>query len=94
MSEIMQDKAQSLATFLNWGINLLISYYIPIIKAKIGDEKVGYIFIFMGGTSFIGSAFIAFFVIETKGKSQKEIEALFRKNNKTEIDSFLANNDA
>jgi hypothetical protein len=31
MAEIMQDKGSSIATVMNWGINLLISFFVPII---------------------------------------------------------------
>ena len=31
MAEIMQDKGSSIATVMNWGINLLISYFVPVI---------------------------------------------------------------
>ena len=69
MAEIMQDKGSSIATVMNWGINLLISYFVPILIKKIGDDNVGYIFYFMGGASVIGTLFIACFMKETKGKS-------------------------
>lgn len=77
MSEIMQDKAVSVATVLNWIINLAISLSIPTIVDKIGDENIGYIFIFVGGCTTLGSIFIAIFMKETKGKTAQEIEDLF-----------------
>jgi len=69
MSEIMQDKATSVATVLNWLINLLISLSIPSIVDMIGDANIGYIFIFVGGCTTLGTLFIAIFMKETKGKS-------------------------
>jgi MFS family permease len=91
MAEIMQDKATSIATFMNWGINLLISYFVPILKKKIGDDHVGYIFFFMGAASFIGTAFIAYFMKETKGKTNKEIEDMFNKNTSNMKEDLIQN---
>jgi len=81
MAEIMQDKGSSIATVMNWGINLLISYFVPIIIKKIGDDNVGYIFYFMGGATVIGTLFIGC-LKETKGKSVAQIEEMFDKSNK------------
>jgi len=69
MAEIMQDKGSSIATVMNWGINLIISYFTPRIIKKIGDENVGYIFYFMGAASVVGTLFIGCFMKETKGKT-------------------------
>jgi MFS family permease len=77
MSEIMQDKAVSVGTVLNWVINLIISLSIPTIVKEIGDDNIGYIFIFVGGCTAMGALFIAIFMKETKGKTQSEIEDLF-----------------
>lgn len=82
MAEIMQDKGSSIATVMNWGINLLISYFVPIIIKKIGDDNVGYIFYFMGGATVIGTLFIGCLVKETKGKTVSQIEEMFDKSNK------------
>ena len=70
MSEIMQDKAVSVGTVLNWVINLIISLSIPTIVKEIGDENIGYIFIFVGGCTAMGALFVAIFMKETKGKTQ------------------------
>ena len=77
MSEIMQDKALSIATVLNWVINLIISVVIPGLVKDIGPDNIGWIFIFCGGTTVLGTLFIAFFKKETKGKTSQQIEALF-----------------
>jgi len=69
MAEIMQDKGSSIATVMNWGINLIISATVPSIITAIGKENVGYIFIVMGGATVFGTIFIVAFVKETKGKS-------------------------
>lgn len=77
MAEIMQDKGSSIATVMNWGINLLISYFVPILIKKIGDDNVGYIFYFMGGATVVGTIFIGAFMKETKGKTVAQIEEMF-----------------
>ena len=82
MAEIMQDKGSSIATVMNWGINLLISFFVPIIIKKIGDENVGYIFYFMAAATVLGTIFIGIFMKETKGKTGGQIEEMFDKSNK------------
>jgi len=62
---------------MNWGINLFISFLIPNVILWIGDDNVGYIFIFFAATSFFGTIFIKVFMYETMGKSQQEIEDMF-----------------
>jgi len=85
MSEIMQDKAVSIATVLNWLVNLGISLgTVPVLTA-LGfydehPERIGYVFYFMGGMTVIGTLFIAFFMKETRGKSAQEIEEMFINN--------------
>ena len=70
MSEIMQDKALSIATVLNWSVNLITSLIVPSLVKSIGDDNIGWIFIFVGGTTTLGTVFIASQMKETKGKSQ------------------------
>lgn len=74
-AEIMQDKALSIATFLNWSISLLISIIIPLIIKKV---SIGSIFTFFAFCTFLGTLFVIFFMEETMGKSQAEIDAMFR----------------
>lgn len=74
MSEIMQDKAVSIASFLNWCMNLVISIITPIIA---NDDTIPYIFFSVSGLTLLGTLFIAYFMKETKGLSQKELEVLF-----------------
>ena len=77
---------------MNWGINLIISYCVPVLKKKIGDDNVGYIFFFMGAWSFVGTLFVAYFMKETRGKTVKEIEDMFRKStNMDDSKDFAAN---
>lgn len=77
MAEIMQDKAVSIATVLNWLINLIISATIPSIITAIGDDNIGYIFIFVGACTVFGTLFIVAFMKETRGKTAQEIEDMF-----------------
>jgi len=76
MSEIMQDKALSIATVLNWCMNLVISIITPTIATP---ETIPYIFYSVSALTLFGSIFIAIFMKETKGLSQNQLEVLFVK---------------
>ena len=77
MSEILQDKTQSIATMLNWSVNLGISWGIPHLLEAIGDDKIGYIFLFFGIFTAFATVFVYFFMLETKGKTPGEIEEMY-----------------
>ena len=77
MSEIMQDKTQSIATVLNWLVNLVISLVTPSLISSIGKDNIGYIFMSVGVLTLIGAIFMYFFMIETKGLSPQEIDEKF-----------------
>jgi Na+/melibiose symporter-like transporter len=77
MAEIMQDKSVSMATVLNWLMNLVISIITPSLVKAIGNENIGYIFITMGMLTTCGTLFVYTFMLETRGKSPQEIEAMF-----------------
>ena len=79
MAEIMQDKAVSIATVLNWSINLIISVITPSLIKSIGSENIGYIFIVCGGLTVLGTVFMFFFMKETRGKTQAQIDEMFMK---------------
>ena len=65
-AEIMQDKSMTIATFLNWIINLITSIILPIIKNHVTATKdYGWIFIVNAGLTFVGLLFILFFMKET-----------------------------
>lgn len=74
MAEIMQDKAISIATSLNWFITLAISVGTPLI---VRQYQIGFIFLFLFVFTVIATFFYIFFMKETKGKSQAEINAMF-----------------
>jgi len=67
MAEIMQDKSVSVATVLNWLVNLLISLITPNLINKIGEDNIGYIFVAVGCTTTLGTLFVYAFMLETKG---------------------------
>lgn len=69
MAEIMQDKSVSVATVLNWLVNLVISLVTPKLVSAIGDDNIGYIFIAVGCSTTLGTLFIYVFMLETKGLS-------------------------
>jgi MFS family permease len=76
MAEIMQDKALSIGAFLNWFLSLVVSITIPLILRQVA---IGYIFLFFGICTVFGTLFIIFFMEETRGKSQAEIDRLYSK---------------
>ena len=85
MSEIMQDKATSFASAMNWAIVVIISGTIPYLVRAITEEgthnnRVGYVFIACGAFSFVGLIFIFVFMKETKGKKKQDIEWMYSSN--------------
>ena len=77
MSEIMQDKAVSIATVINWSVSLVISAIIPHIIDAIGKDNIGYIFITVGILSTLGLLFQFVFMHETRGKTSIQIQEMF-----------------
>lgn len=80
-AEIMRDKANAIATFLNWTMSLIISISIPLLVKK---YDIGYIFLAFAIFTAIASIFIAFFMRETRGKTQAEIDEMFDDTEKEE----------
>ena len=68
-AEILQNKAMSMATAVNSAMNVLFSYYVPIVIKAIGQDNIGYIFIFVGALTLIASVLVAACVRETRGKT-------------------------
>ena len=66
LAEILQDKALGIAIFLNWFFNLIISIATPFVLKEVA---IGWVFLFLGTTTFAGTLFIIFFMKETKGKT-------------------------
>jgi len=65
MAEILQDKALSIASVLNWVIKIIISLFIPLILKEIGTENAGYIFYTVGFLTALSTIFIWQFMLET-----------------------------
>ena len=68
MSEIMQDKAVSVATVLNWVMNLVISIITPKIAT---EDTIPYIFISVGALTTLGTIFVFIFMKETRGLNKQ-----------------------
>lgn len=75
MSEIMQDKATSIGTVLNWLVTLVVSAITPSITDP--ESNIPYIFYSVGALTVCGALFMIVFMKETKGKTQKELEELY-----------------
>lgn len=78
-AEIMRDKAVAVATFLNWGISLIISVCIPYLVKK---YDIGWIFCSFTALTLLGTMLIIASMKETRGKTQVEIDRLFDDSNK------------
>lgn len=72
-AEILQDKVITIAVMIIGLVNIAISYLVPFILTKVGFENLGFIFMFFGAVLFLGFILMQIFMIETKGKSAKEI---------------------
>ena len=73
-AEIMKDKAMGIATFLIWFFALVVSLALPIaIKAM----HIGYIFLFLGAITFLGTIYIVMKMKETMGLTQEQIKDLY-----------------
>ena len=71
--------AMSVATFFNWGSNLVIGITFLTLLHAIGKPKTFWVY---GALSVVTWLFVFFLVPETKGKSLEQIEAHFRKGKK------------
>ena len=87
MAEIMQDKAQSIATVFNWLAILVIAVVTPILEEWLGRINFAWVFIFFGMSTAFGFIFIIIYMKETKGLSPVEIEALFNRQSAVNIKS-------
>lgn len=75
----VRGPAVALATFVNFGTNFLVSLVLPVVQTSLGLGTTYFIFAALGVAAF---ASIFFTVVETKGKSLEEIEALWEKDDK------------
>ena len=67
----------SIATVINWMVNLLISAFIPGIIKAIGQENIGWIFVCMGLFTLFSYFFMLCFMKETRGLTSLQIEEMF-----------------
>lgn len=72
MAEIMRDKALAVGASLNWTMSLIISLSVPYLLRAF---SVGVLFLIFAILTIIGTVFIWFFVKETRGLTQEEIDA-------------------
>ena len=70
-----RGKATSIAVFVNWFSNFIVTVTFPFIEAGIGS----YSFIIFGVLLIVFSLFMLFFVPETKGKSIDQVVAMFER---------------
>uniref|UniRef100_A0A7S3IVE3 Major facilitator superfamily (MFS) profile domain-containing protein n=1 Tax=Strombidium inclinatum TaxID=197538 RepID=A0A7S3IVE3_9SPIT len=85
-AEIMQDKAVSIGTFLNWSLSLVISITIPLLVKRV---PLGTIFMALGVFTTLGTLFVVFFMRETRGKTQEEIDAMFNDEEEEDYDRMM-----
>ena len=71
----VRGRAMSLATFANWGSNLLVTFTFPLLIAALGGSATFWIYGAMGILAWI---FCYRLVPETKGRTLEEIEASWR----------------
>ena len=76
-AEIMTDKAVSLATFLLWASNLIITIVSPTIQQSLKPSEAGYIFLGCGTIMLTATIFAIVFMKETIGKLRREIQEMF-----------------
>lgn len=99
-AEIFPRKARGLACGLTVGLGYFLAFVAiktyPLMVERLSSWMI---FAIYGSFALLGTVFVKFFIIETKGKSLKEIEEHFRGKNpetdalNTKVISFIANKD-
>lgn len=79
-AEILNDKAQSVATMLSWTFTLLVGLVEPVLIEKIH----GYTFIMFGCLSGVGTLFMYLYMKETLGISERDVKLLYSDNYRKE----------
>ncbi|PWW80703.1 putative transporter [Tuber magnatum] len=73
----VRAKCLSISTATNWLLNWAIGYSTPYLTDK-GSANLGLnIFFLWGGCCFIATAFVYFFIYETKGLSLEDVDQLY-----------------
>ena len=71
-----QAVSSSLCTTFNWLVAFLVTQFVPTLGDAIGSAPCYFIF---SGLAILGTAFIYFWVPETKGRKEEEIREYFVK---------------
>ena len=71
IAETMHEKALGVAVSIVWFMSLAISISIPLLVQTV---DVGYIFLTLGVCTVVGTIFIGVFLIETKDRTNREID--------------------
>jgi SP family arabinose:H+ symporter-like MFS transporter len=69
----IRARASSIGSFSVWTFNTVTTFLFPIVAGKFG---IGYIFIFYSIVTAISLLFFIKYLMETKGKSLEELEAV------------------
>ena len=77
LAEIMHDKGLSVANGILWFLMLIVAFSTPFFIEATGPGNEGWIFIFYGAITFVGTLFLFIFMEETKDKTYHEIELSF-----------------
>ncbi|XP_073969045.1 facilitated trehalose transporter Tret1-like isoform X2 [Rhodnius prolixus] len=85
-SPAIKGPASSIACLFNWVCAFLVTLLFPIVKDAIGSATTFWIFTVI---SFIGTAFVYFFVPETKGKSLDEVVKIFGGSSSSSSDATI-----
>lgn len=73
-ADILTEKGISISTTTNWLSSFIVCLIAPELLDVIGVNGLFFIF---GGCCILGLAYFWFFLMETKGKTPKEIEDMF-----------------
>ena len=89
LAEVLQDKATGFAAGLNWLMACLLSALVPYAVYYLTDankhlNRIGYLFLLCGLLTALGTAFLFYFMKETRGKSRSEIEEMYSGSSETE----------
>jgi SP family facilitated glucose transporter-like MFS transporter 1 len=87
MSEIMTEKGLSIGVCINWIATVNIAFFTPSLIEAFGkgNKGSGILFCGCGGITIITALFCLFIVKETKGLSEKEVQALYSKDPQADV---------
>ena len=70
----IRGSAMAIATMVLWGADFAVTKTFPLLRADLGMAKTFWIY---GACSLVGLVFVLAQVIETKGRTLEQIEALW-----------------